>query len=379
MTEASRAQGHHPRQAGILPVQDLRQAIARGWVNSPGDPIPRANLQPASIDLRLGAVAHRLRCSFLPHDDPVSDRLPALAMDSLYLDRGAVLEVNRPYIAPLTEGLDLPTSTRARANPRSSTGRLDIFTRVVTDHGHHFDDITQGYQGPLYLEIVSRSFTVRVHRGLSLNQVRLIEGNPALPAPEMLRRHQQDPLALINGEPVDLSQEDLRRGLPLSVDLQGQDGGIAGYRVRRNSGLLDLSARNRYDADEFWEPIQANRQGKLILEPEEFYILASLETVRIPPDLAAEMVALDPESGEFRTHYAGFFDPGFGYTHDGTRAVMEVRAHDVPFMLEHGQPICRLEFEQLLQCPDLLYGDNAGSAYQGQGLQLSKHFRNNKS
>ena len=360
--------------SGVLPIQELREAIHEGIIQSPGDPIPRANLQPASLDLRLGAVAHRLRCSFLPHGDCVSDRLEELAMDSLRLDDGAVLEVNRPYLVPLLEAVNLPPELHARANPRSSTGRLDIFTRVITDHGHRFDDITPGYRGPLYLEVVSRSFTVRVRRGDSLNQLRIMRGNPLLTGEETLLRHRSDPLALRGGRPLELAQPDPQRGLQLSVDLEGRDG-VAGYRVRRNSGLVDLAITGGHDLQDFWEPIAPDRRGRLVLEPEEFYVLASLETVRIPPDLAAEMVALDPEGGEFRTHYAGFFDPGFGHDNDWTRAVMEVRAHDVPFMLEHGQPVCRLEFERTTAAPEITYGREAGSSYQGQGLQLSKHFR----
>ena len=359
---------------GVLPIQELREAINRGGISSPGDPIPPGNLQPASLDLRLGAVAHRLRCSFLPHKGRVSDRLEEMAMDSLPLERGAVLEVNRPYLIPLLEGMNLPPDLRARANPRSSTGRLDIFTRVITDHGHRFDDIPRGHQGPLYLEVVSRSFTVRVQRGASLNQIRLIRGDPRVTGAETLERHRMDPLTLLGQEPVPFREEETRGGLPLSVDLKGTNG-VVGYRVRRNSGLVDLAETGGHEALDFWEPIRADRTGRLVLEPEEFYILASLESVRIPPDLAAEMVAMDPESGEFRTHYAGFFDPGFGYDNDWTHAVMEVRAHDVPFMLEHGQPVCRLRFERLLETPEITYGTQAGSSYQGQGLRLSRHFR----
>ena len=268
---------------GILPIQDLREAITRGAIASAGDPIPQANLQPASLDLRLGGIAHRLRCSFLPQGRSVSDRLEEIAMDSMYLDQeGTVLEVNRPYLIPLTETLNLPPDIRARANPRSSTGRLDIFTRVITNDGNRFDDIAAGYQGPMYLEIVSRSYTVRVHQGQSLNQIRLIRGNPKLSSAEILDSHQSDPLALLDGQPCRFQPEDLDHGLPLSVDLLGKGDGIAGYRVRRNSRLLDLSLIGEHRTEEFWEPIHAEDGLKMILEPEEFYLLASLETVRIP-------------------------------------------------------------------------------------------------
>ncbi len=364
---------------GIMPAQHIREAIRKGWLTSGGGAIPPGNIQPASLDLRLGGVAHRLRCSFLPNGLTVEERLADLSMGSISLDQGAALEVNRPYLAPLMEQLDLPEDVRARANPRSSTGRLDIFTRVITDSSREFDNISPGYRGPMYLEIVSRSFTIQVTTGVSLNQIRLIRGNPAIPPEELIEHHHRDALVLLDGEPKRLELPDLRGGMPLGVDLRGVNGGgmagggMVGYRVRRNTRLLDLT--RTHPAADFWEPVQAEPGGRLVLEPEEFYILASRESVRIPPGLAAEMVALDPTSGEFRAHYAGFFDPGFGYGAEQTRAVMEVRAHDVPFMLEHGQRVCRLEFERLLAPPEITYGAGAGSHYQGQHIQLSKQFR----
>ena len=291
------------------------------------------------------------------------------------MDGGAVLEVNRPYLVPLLEGLDLPPGVRDRANPRSSTGRLDMFTRVITGHSAQFDNAAPGYRGRMYLEIVSRSFACRVETGISLNQVRLLRGNARLSGGELLERHQRDPIALLGRKPCRFRPGSLDEGLPLGVDLAGDERGTVAYRARRNSRMLDLTRREPHRAGDFWEPVQAERGRTLVLEPEELYILASRETVRIPPDLAAEMVALDPERGEFRTHYAGFFDPGFGHGPEGSQAVLELRAHDTPFMLEHGQQVCRLEFERTTQTPDLAYGPGAGSSYQGQGLRLSKHFR----
>ena len=362
---------------GIMPIQELRKAAANGMITSPHSPIPRENLQPASLDLRLGNVAHRLRCSFLPHHGSVEVRLEDLAMESLPLDRGAVLEVNRPYLAPLLEELDLPPDTRARANPRSSTGRMDLFTRVITDGSAQFDNVAPGYRGRMYLEIVSRSFACRVRSGISLNQVRFLRGDPRVSGDDLWERHLREPLALLEGKPCRFGPGELEGGAPLSVDLagRGNGNGTVGYRARRNSGLLDLTQAGVNQAEDFWEPVRAEPGQRLVLEPEELYLLASREAVRIPPDLAAEMVALDPRSGEFRTHYAGFFDPGFGYGGDAARAVMEIRAHDAPFMLEHGQPVCRLEFEEMLTTPEVVYGVGAGSSYQGQWLRLSKHFR----
>ena len=364
-----------PKVNGVMPIQELRKAEADGMIASPHSPIPRENLQPASLDLRLGNMAHRLRCSFLPHNGSVEGRLEDLAMESLPLDGGAVLEINRPYLAPLLEELDLPPDTRARANPRSSTGRMDLFTRVITDGSAQFDNVAPGYRGRMYLEILSRSFACRVRTGISLNQVRFLRGDPGVRGDDLLERHLREPLALVGEKPCRFGPGELDGGVPLSVDLAGDENGTVGYRARRNSGLLDLTEVGVNQAGDFWEPVQAEPGRKLVLEPEELYLLTSREAMRIPPDLAAEMVALDPRSGEFRTHYAGFFDPGFGYGGEAARAVMEIRAHDAPFMLEHGQPVCRLEFEEMLAEPEVVYGAGAGSSYQGQGLRLSKYFR----
>ena len=365
-----------PNSHGILPIQELRKAVAEGIISSPpNSPIPQKNLQPASLDLRLGELAYRLRCGFLPQNGNVLDWLEELAMESLPLEQGAVLEVNRTYLVPLLEELDLPPDVRAQTNPRSSTGRLDLFTRVITDRSNQFDNMAPGYRGRMYLEIVSRSFACRVGTGVSLNQIRLLRVDPGLSGDDLLERHLVDPLALLDGKPCQFRPGGLDEGLPLGVDLAGDENGTVGYRARRNSRLLDLTRSEAHQAGDFWEPVRAEPGRRLVLEPEELYILASRETVRIPPDLAAEMVALDPRSGEFRSHYAGFFDPGFGFGEKQTKAVMEIRAHDAPFMLEHGQRVCRLEFERTVQAPELVYGNEAGSSYQGQGLRLSKHFR----
>ena len=359
---------------GVLPVQWLKKAAAHGVIRSTDGAIPPANFQPASLDLRLGDTAYRLRCSFLPDTNSVSDKLEDFTMGEFSLDEGAVLERNRPYLIPLMEGLNLPENVRARANPRSTTGRLDIFTRVITDYGHRFDEVGGGYRGRLYLEVVSRSFTVRVRSGVSLNQLRLIKGDAHCNDRFILDAHEQDPLVLFDGGQLPLTAPDVADGLSLGVDLMGDEYGVVGYRAKKNSSLVDLSLVGGHDANEFWEPISAEPKRRLVLEPEEFYLLMSAESVRIRPEFAAEMTALDPHSGEFRTHYAGFFDPGFGYTDQGTRAVMEVRAHDVPFMIEHRQRVCKLGFERMLETPEFSYGEEIGSSYQGQTLKLSKHF-----
>lgn len=361
---------------GVLPSQWIRKAIDAGVISSSEFKIPDANIQPASLDLQLGEKAYRLRCSFLPGSSTVQERLGDFTMGEVDLTNGGILERNRPYLIPLVEELDLPPMIRAKANPKSSTGRLDIFTRVITDGSYRFDEIRPGYKGKLYLEVFSRSFTVQVRRQLSLNQLRLMAGNASISDTEILARHRTDPLLLVNNVPVAARDVEVANGLFLSLDLTSSD---IGYRAKKNSSLLDLSQVAGHAIEDFWEPVPHERKGGVVLEPEEFYLLLSQEGVRIPPDLAAEMTAYDPTSGELRTHYAGFFDPGFGHdpagVKHGSRAALEVRAHDVPFMVETGQWVCKLGFERMLEEPAILYGRDIGSNYQGQGITVSKHFR----
>ena len=364
---------------GIFPVQWLREAAERGIIQSGKYKIPDANFQPASMDLRLGDRAYRLRCSFLPDTNSVQHKLSDFVMGEIDLRDGAILERNRPYLIPLIEELNLPKDVYAKTNPRSSTGRLDIFTRVITDRSDRFDEIQPGYRGKLYLEVATRSFTIHVREGLSLNQLRLISGQYRSSDQATADFHQHTPVIFRGGQPADASHLAAGNGVFLSIDLTGDENGVVGYKAKKNSYLLDLCAVARYDAEDFWEPVYAERKQRLVLEPEEFYLLLSSETVRVPPEFAAEMNAFDPTSGELRTHYAGFFDPGFG--HDakglslGSRAVLEVRAHDVPFMIENGQKVCRLEFQNMAEAPSVLYGSDIGSSYQYQELTLSKHFK----
>jgi dCTP deaminase len=363
------------QRKGVLPRQDLRKLVADGHIQSPVE-IPDKNVQPASLDLTLGDVAYRLRCSFLPGTSSVRDKLLEYAMDELDLtDDGAVLEQNRPYLVPLRERLRLPAGIRGRTNPRSSTGRLDVFTRVITDQGAHFDEVRDGYEGELFLEVVPMSFTVKVRSGITLNQLRLMSGIARLSDTELLELSERDPIIYpgASSEPGDRAV--VSDGLFLSVDLAGKS--FVGYRAKKSTGLLDLDLKNAYEVGDYWERVEPSN-GKLILGAGEFYLLVSRERVRIPPDFAAEMAAYDPTAGELRTHYAGFFDPGFGDVSDGppgTPAVLEVRAHDVPFSLEHGQRLCKLTFERMAARPDVLYGEGIGSRYQRQGLALGRQFR----
>ena len=361
------------RTTGILPSQVLREMIARGDITAPAA-IAEAQIQPASIDLRLGSKAFRVPASFLPgRDATVAEKLADLSMHEIDLRDGAVLEKGCVYIVPVLEELALPARVSAAANPKSSTGRLDIFTRLITDYAVEFETVAVGYRGPLYTEISPRTFSILVRTGSRLNQLRLRRGTPA--ASDSAMRRLQNEVGLVHGADVDI-----REGVAVSVDLQGGDG-LIGYRAKPHAGLIDVDRPAIYAIDGFWEPLRATASGPggLILNPDEFYILASKEFITVPLDHAAEMRAYDTKVGEFRVHYAGFFDPGFG--HDqvggaGTRAVLEVRAHDVPYLIEDGQVVCRLVYEALTAVPDKLYGSaGIGSNYQRQGLKLSKHFK----
>lgn len=372
-----------PPGRGVFSSEMLRRAVADGVIVAPADrPIADGQFQPASLDLRLGAVAHRLRSSFLPGASAtVPERLKDLQMGPpLKLSgKGAVLERGRPYLIPLVESLRLPEGVRGRTNPRSSTGRLDIFTRVITDRGSRFDEVPGGYEGPLWLELYSNTFTISVREGLALAQIRLTDGDRSLRGDEIARLHAQSALLYEpDGErPAVANPTILADGLFLNVSLPA--GQFVGWRAKSNSALIDLSLRDVYDPLDYWEHVRAERGGGLVLHPEAFYLLISREYVSIPPMVAGEMVAYDPTNGELRTHYAGFFDPGFGYSPGGsrgTRAVLEVRAHDVPFMLDDGQPVARFAYEVMAAEPRRLYGDaSAASHFQSQELALSRQFK----
>ena len=364
--------------SGVLPDRLLGEAIQRGYVSAGEFRIDAGQIQPASLDLTLGETAYRLRASFLPDREPVEAKLAELSQGEIDLHRGGFLEHRVPYLVELRERLDLPDWLRARANPKSSTGRLDVFTRLITDRNYLFDEIPTGYSGKLYLEVVPISFPIRVREGLSLNQLRLIGGAaPRLGDAEIAKTHVESPLLYRDGEPVE--ELSLSGGLLLSVDLTGADSGLAGYKARSHTRLLDLTTGHKLPPEDFWEPVYAEKGERIVLDPEAFYLLLSREGVCIPPDLASEMIAYDPTSGELRTHYAGFFDPGFGYGPNcpgGTRAALEVRAHDVPFMVEHGQAVCKLGFEPMAAAPEKLYGREAASHYENQVSTLSRYFRN---
>jgi dCTP deaminase len=364
---------------GVLPSQQLREAVAREWITAGEKRILPEAVQPASIDLRLGDHAWALRCSFLPDSSStVEEKVEGVAFERIDLRDGATLERDRPYLVPLVEQLHLPADIRAKANPKSSTGRLDVFTRVLTDRNHRFDEIASGYHGQLYLEIVPLTFAIRVKAGLALNQVRLIAENAHLSDEDVAALHRRSPLVYLDSHPVGGSALSLDEGLFLSLDVSGAADSIVGYRAKKNSLPIDLAQVGALRWEDYWEPVHPETGGRIVLEPEIFYLLLSAEGVSIPPSYAAEMLAYDPTAGELRTHYAGFFDPGFGYSRKpktyGSRAALEVRARDVAFMVEHRLPVCKLAFERMTEDPDVLYGEDVRSNYQGQQTMLSKHF-----
>ncbi len=353
------------KPAGILPSQLLREAVKAGALAASA-PVEEDQIQPASLDLRLGRRAWRVRASFLPGPDGgVAERIERHAMHEIDLAPGAVLERGCVYIAELMERTALDADTAAIANPKSSTGRLDVFARLIADRVPEFDRLPAGYAGRLYVELAPRTFSILVREGARLVQLRLRRGNRAGDDPALRDLHARD--ALVDREAV------IDDGLVLTVDTQGA-GGVIAWKARAHAGLVDVERLGHYDPDEFWEPVAARPGRGIVLNPDDFYILASKETVAIPPDHAAEMRPYDTRVGEFRVHYAGFFDPGFGYG-AGSRAVLEVRAHDVPFVVEDGQPVGRLIYEPMLAAPDKIYGGGIGSTYQAQGLRLGKQFR----
>ena len=355
--------------AGVLPAQHLRRLIESGALAA--DPAIRPDqVQPASLDLRLGRVAYRVRASFLAgHGANVADRIAEFEMHRVDLTEGAVLEKGCVYVIPLMERLALPGGITAVANAKSSTGRLDLLTRTITDGGTEFDRIPEGYHGPLYAEVCPRSFSVLVRAGQRLNQIRFREGQAVLSDTELRALHAAEPL--VSGEAV------ISEGLGFSVDLRPATGDLLGYRAKPHTGVIDLDRIGHYPARDFWEEVRAG-DGRIILDPGAFYILVSREAVTIPPDYAAEMAPYLAMVGEFRVHYAGFFDPGFGHATAGgagSRGVLEVRCHEAPFVLEHGQVVGRLVYERMAARPETLYGAGIASNYQGQGLKLAKQFR----
>lgn len=354
---------------GVLPVQELTAMIAQGAISA-DMPFAEGQVQPASLDLRLGTRAYRVRASFLAGKGrKLADRLEEFKMHEVDLTGGAVLEKGCVYVVPLMERLALPGGIQAVANAKSSTGRLDLLTRTITDGGTEFDRIAPGYDGPLYAEICPRSFSVLVRPGMRLNQIRFRRGQAVLTDAELAALHAQT--GLVSGEAV------ISDGLGFSVDLKPAEGSLVGYRAKPHTGVIDLDRIGAYDPAEFWEEVRT-REGRIILDPGAFYILVSREAVTIPPDHAAEMAPFLAMVGEFRVHYAGFFDPGFGWAEAGgagSRGVLEVRCHEAPFVLEHGQIVGRLVYERMAARPETLYGAGIASNYQGQGLKLSKHFR----
>jgi dCTP deaminase len=364
------APGQKISLSGILPGQIIRTMIENGEIWSQGN-ISEEQIQPASLDLRLSDIAYRIRASFLPSEGSVQEKLTELALHKIDISDGAVLETGCVYLVPLMEALSLPERIKAISNPKSSTGRVDVFTRLICDGSHEFDKVPRGYKGHLWLEISPRTFPVIVRQGTRLNQMRFRRGNTKSSDKELKKLHTEDNI-VFNGK------ADIAEGLAISVNLKAAtEDSIVGYKAKRHAGLIDLDKPNKYKVAKFWDPVFMNDESRIILDPGEFYILASHESIAVPPSHAAEMVPFNPSIGEFRVHYAGFFDPGFGHGSsdgEGSKAVLEVRGYDVPFILEHNQIVGRLMYEKLTEFPEKFYGSSIGSNYQKQNLRLSKHF-----
>ncbi|MDE3178320.1 MAG: 2'-deoxycytidine 5'-triphosphate deaminase [Acidobacteriota bacterium] len=372
--------GPEHRKEGILPSQEIRELISNGKILS-GAEISDDQIQPASIDLRLGSVAYQVRASFLPRGNAlIGPRIRELHLAEINLSKPAVLGAGKVFIVPLVESLALPQDMGGKANPKSTTGRLDIFTRLMTERGAEFDVIPQGYSGSLYVEIVPRTFPIIVCAGTKLNQLRFFRGEPQRDDDKLRQlAHKRQLVYYENGE--NPGKPVIHEGLRLSIDLQGDEGqSIAAFKARRQGTPVDLARVAAYDPADFWDALEAkDLKGGLVLDPGDFYLLASKERVGVPADYAAEMAQYDPSIGEFSVHYAGFFDPGFGYGRageiKGTKAVLEVRAHEVPILLEDRQQVGRLIYHKMAGRPEKLYGRGIGSSYQQQGLALSKQFK----
>jgi dCTP deaminase len=354
---------------GVSPNQHISEMVATGVISATS-PITEGQIQPASLDLRLGTRAFRVRASFLAgRKRTVAERLADFRMHEIDLTGGAVLEKGCVYVVPLMESLALPAGMSGAASAKSSIGRLDLLTRVITDHGVEFDRVPEGYSGPLYVEICPQSFSVIARTGQMLNQIIFRTGSTVIDDTALRALHAESPL--VTGEAT------ISNGLGFSVDLCPDMGDLVGYRAKPHTGVIDLARLNYYDPADFWEPVRT-RDSWIILDPGAFYILVSREAIAIPPNCAAEMAPYLAMVGEFRVHYAGFFDPGFGHAAaggTGSRGVLEVRCHEAPFVLEHGQIVGRLVYERMAEVPTQLYGAEIASNYQGQGLKLSKHFR----
>jgi dCTP deaminase len=368
-----------PQKSGILPSQEIQELIRNGKIRSRLE-IPDSQVQPASIDLRLGNVAHRVRASFLPNgQSPIGPKIRELQLGEINLSEPAELAAGDVFIVPLIESLELPRDIGGKANPKSTTGRLDIFTRLITECGAPFEEVPLGYKGDLYVEIVPRTFSIVVKEGTKLNQLRFFRGSSESDDEQLRKLAQKKQLVYYeNGHAPE--RPTIRDGLRVSIDLQGEGPeSVVAYKARNKKAPIDLAKINQYQVTDFWEPILAGSAKSLVLDPGAFYLLASKERIAVPPQYAAEMESYDPSIGEFTVHYAGFFDPGFGYGTEGeikgTKAVLEVRAHEVPILLEDGQRVIRLIYHRMANAPEKLYGQAIGSSYQQQGLALSKQFK----
>ncbi|MDA1284586.1 MAG: 2'-deoxycytidine 5'-triphosphate deaminase [Proteobacteria bacterium] len=309
----------------------------------------KSQIQPASLDLTLSSNCYRIKASFIPNNKKVSQLIESLALSKINLNNENLLEKNCIYLCELNEHLNLNNAYSAKSNPKSTTGRLDIFTRLITDYGKEYDVVDRGYNGKLYLEIIPQSFSIIVKKGLSLNQIRFYKDH-----------------LIINS---------FIKSQDISIYIKKNE--ICAYKAIKNTSAINLNKLNHYKINDFWETI-IPKNNNFIIEKDEFYILRSLENIKIKDTIAAELEPFGDNFGNFRVHYAGFFDPGFGNNKLGTPAVFELRAYDTPFYVENKQKVARLNFYKLIEKSINTYGKKIKSNYHNQKLKLAKQFKNVK-
>jgi len=327
----------------------------------------KSQIQPSSIDLSLSDECYEIKTSFLSPDSKVRDKLNKIYSKKINLKTSKIFKKNKTYIVRLNETLHLNNSISGHCNPKSSTGRLNIFCRTILDYCDEYEKIPKNYNGEIFLEITTRSFDIKISKGDKLNQMRLRKKtNNYLNDKDLKKINKRNALIFTNKKNI------IENGLRISVDLSN-DNKICAYVAKKTSLNINFSKISFYEIKKFWKPLKPVNNS-LIIEKNKFYILKSREKIRIPSNLAGEMIPYDTGIGDFRAHYAGFFDPGFGDP-KGSYAVLEVKTNELPFILEDGQTIARIKYEKLNKKTFLVYGSIINSNYQNQKLALSKHFK----
>ena len=329
-----------------------------------------SQIQPSSLDLTLSEECYEIEASFLSPNHNIRDKLNNIINKKIDLNEVYIFKKNITYIVRLNEKLNLKNDIFGKCNPKSSTGRLDIFCRAILNFSDEYEKIPLNYNGEIFLEITPRSFNIALIKGDSLNQMRLIYQNHDYVDDESLHNfHNIDPI--IFDEFGNTNVADISSGLKISVDLK-KINKTSAYIAKDNAPVLHYDKINSHKVADFWDTIKT-KDDYLIIKPGKFYILKSKQKIRIPKTMAGEMKPYDTGIGDFRVHYAGFFDPGFGDPF-GSYAVLEVKTNEVPFILNDGQVIAKIQYEKLNKETKVVYGSNIKSNYQNQELALSKHF-----